>query len=322
MGSPQNSGGVNATFDEDDSSGEHFSKPFKLVGKILQKWFFTRSEEGTGRWEAAGMVAVCLSRAAEFKLQTQAVRHMDGTLTTRNLSDFRQGLVQVAALNFGGALLRILYSYLQARLTWKWRYKLTTHVHDAYFQNKAYYFIGEGGGVKGSKMLDADHRIVEDLKVTAQAFSDCFSDAIFTATEGVFYTFNLYAYYGWKMAVAPYVFVVSTFILVNKLSPARKRWRRLGNQRMAAYGAFRGGQQRLTLQSEAVAALRGQNYENDIIMQHFADFRTRTSALFWEYYKFGAVNSFIAWRLGALVFVPAMTIAPGEFHRKTPFEQL
>ena len=40
-------------------------------------------------------------------------------------------------------------SYLQARLTWKWRYKLTNHVHDAYFQNKAYYFIGEGGGVKG-----------------------------------------------------------------------------------------------------------------------------------------------------------------------------
>ena len=43
-------------------------------------------------------------------------------------------------------------SYLQARLTWKWRYKLTNHVHDAYFQNKAYYFIGEGGGVKGGSL--------------------------------------------------------------------------------------------------------------------------------------------------------------------------
>ena len=37
--------------------------------------------------------------------------------------------------NTGGAALRILYSYLQARLTWKWRKKLTDHVHDAYFQN-------------------------------------------------------------------------------------------------------------------------------------------------------------------------------------------
>ena len=159
MGSPQHSGGVNTVTDDDDAGGD-FSKPFKLVAKILQRWFFTKSEEGTGRWEALGMVGVCLSRAVEFKLQTQAVRWMNGTLTTRNLDDFKKGLVQVAVLNFGGALLRILYSYLQARLTWKWRSKLTTHVHDAYFQNKAYYFIGEGGGVKGQKMLDADHRIV------------------------------------------------------------------------------------------------------------------------------------------------------------------
>ena len=85
---------------------------------------------------------------------------------------------------------------------------------------------------------------------------------------------------------------------------------------MAAYGAFRGGQQRLTLQSEAVAALRGEEFENRLIMKHFAEFRSRTSALFWEYYKFGAVNSFIAWRIGALVFVPAMTIAPGAWQPK------
>ena len=94
----------------------------------------------------------------------------------------------------------------------------------------------------------------------------------------------------------------------------------MGNQRMASYGAFRGGQQRLTLQSEAVAALRGDAFENRIIMGHFSKFRARTSALFWEYYKFGAVNSFIASRLGTLVFVPAMTIAPGAWQPK--FEEM
>ena len=41
MGSPQNSGGVNATFDEHD--GGDFSKPFKLVTKMLRQWFFTRT---------------------------------------------------------------------------------------------------------------------------------------------------------------------------------------------------------------------------------------------------------------------------------------
>ena len=70
----------------------------------------------------------------------------------------------------------------------------------------------------------------------------------------------------------------------------------MGNRRMASYGAFRGGQQRLTLQSEAVAALRGEDFENRIIMDHFTEFRARTSALFWEYCKaprFVATNTSI-----------------------------
>jgi ABC-type uncharacterized transport system fused permease/ATPase subunit len=314
MGSPQNSIGVNAIQDEGDDGD--ISKPFKLIARLIKQWFFTAGEKGTGRWEAVGMVGLCLSRAYEFKLQTRAVRWMESTLTTRNLAEFKVGLVRVALLNFGGAALRILYSYLQARITWKWRGKLTDHVHDAYFSAKAFYFIGEGGGVAGSKMIDADNRIVEDMKVTAQAFSDCFSDVIFTSTEGVFYTWNLYQLFGYKMAVLPYVYTLATFLLVNKVSPARKRWKRLGNQRMAAYAAYRGRQQQLMLQSEAVAALRGAEYENGFIMHNFEDFRSRTSTLFWEYYKFGAVNSFIAGRLANVVFVPAMAIAPGVWFPK------
>lgn len=44
-------------------------------------------------------------------------------------------------------------------------------LHGSYFKNKAYYFIGEGGGVAGKKLSDADHRITDDVKQTAQAFS-------------------------------------------------------------------------------------------------------------------------------------------------------
>ena len=45
-----------------------------------------------------------------------------------------------------GAWLRIIYSYLQARLTWKWRTKLTNILHREYFGGINYYLIGEGGG--------------------------------------------------------------------------------------------------------------------------------------------------------------------------------
>ena len=125
------------------------------------------------------MIGVCLCRAYEFKLQTSAVRWMESVLTTRSVPDFKVikgsvgmyptyiseiaikraprsspessrpcqvGLVRIATLNFGGAVLRIFYSYLQARLTWKWRGKLTRLMHAQYFAGINYYLIGPGGG--------------------------------------------------------------------------------------------------------------------------------------------------------------------------------
>ena len=125
------------------------------------------------------MIGVCLCRAYEFKLQTSAVRWMESVLTTRSVPDFKVikgsvgmyptyiseiaikraprsspessrpcqvGLVRIATLNFGGAVLRIFYSYLQARLSWKWRGKLTRLMHAQYFAGINYYLIGPGGG--------------------------------------------------------------------------------------------------------------------------------------------------------------------------------
>ena len=131
------------------------------------------AETKAGRIEALGMLLICLCRSAELTLQTRAVSWLDGTLQTRNVADFKTGLLKIVTLNIGGAFLRILYSYLQSRLTWKWRFKLTDHAHSLYFKSKAYYFIGEGGGVGGDKMTDPDHRITSDLSQTAQTFSDC-----------------------------------------------------------------------------------------------------------------------------------------------------
>ena len=44
------------------------------------------------------MFAVCLCRAKEFTLQADAIRHMDATLTTRNLADFKTGLCALESL--------------------------------------------------------------------------------------------------------------------------------------------------------------------------------------------------------------------------------
>ena len=54
--------------------------------------------------------------------------------------------MRIVGLNVAGAFLRLAYSYLQARLTWKWRKKLTDTIQAEYFSGLNYYLIGEGGG--------------------------------------------------------------------------------------------------------------------------------------------------------------------------------
>ena len=182
-------------------SDAELNKPLLQITSLFWTWFTRRSETKAGRLEACGMLAICLARAVELVLQTEAVRILDGTLNSRNLAQFKVGLLRITLVSFGGSLLQLLYSYLQARLTWKWRYRLTDHVHSLYFRNKAYYFVGEGGGVGGDKLSDPDHRIVSDLSMTAQTFSDCFSDILFSGTAGVFYTLNLARLYSWRYAI-------------------------------------------------------------------------------------------------------------------------
>lgn len=56
------------------------------------------------------------------------MRTLDSTLASRNLVTFKAGLVRYALIALLGSWLRIIYGYIQARLTWKWRKKLTDKI--------------------------------------------------------------------------------------------------------------------------------------------------------------------------------------------------
>ena len=60
-------------------------------------------------------------------------------LNSRDIAVFKRGLVQTVGCAIAGAAFRLTYSYLQARLTWKWRKKLTDLFHSKYFSGFNYY---------------------------------------------------------------------------------------------------------------------------------------------------------------------------------------
>eukprot|EP01052_Picozoa_sp_SAG31_P012965 SAG31_NODE_770_length_12217_cov_2.855174_1_plen_151_part_00 len=136
-------------------TAEHVNKPLVVISTLLWRWFGDLSDNSGGRYEACAMVAICACRSVELHWQTSLIRVMDATLQTRDLTSFKAGLIRICTLNLFGAALRVGYSFMQARLTWKWRNKLTGLIHGAYFQRSTFYFIGEGGGVSGNKMTDA-----------------------------------------------------------------------------------------------------------------------------------------------------------------------
>ena len=89
----------------------------------------------------------------------------------QNRAVFSQGILRSAYVSVGAAILDIIYNYLQQRLNWKWRKKLTDLLHEKYFANFAYYYIGAGGGRGVNKMSDPDTRITNDLSATVNASS-------------------------------------------------------------------------------------------------------------------------------------------------------
>eukprot|EP01051_Picozoa_sp_SAG22_P012765 SAG22_NODE_1357_length_4629_cov_10.880922_4_plen_178_part_00 len=147
----------------------------------------------TSEFEALGMLAITLCKIVELRLQTQVVFALDKTLSSRSLADFKAGMIKGTLVACGGSLLRLLYGYLQARLTWKWRKKLTELFHDKYFKGFNYYWLGAGGGRGMDKIEDPDARITQDLNATIGGFANYFSSSMNAVVTGVLQTQQLWA---------------------------------------------------------------------------------------------------------------------------------
>jgi ABC-type uncharacterized transport system fused permease/ATPase subunit len=239
---------------------------WKVWALLRPTWKTAFSSES----EAMGMVAICVVRIFEFRMQTEVVRALEGTLNSRSLADFKIGMIRSSVVSFGGALLSILYNYLQSRLNHKWRDKLTKMLHEKYFKNMNYYYIGAGGGRGQDKMDDPDTRITSDLSQTVNGFTNCFSNAMYSASAGILYTAEIWRLFGWKYAIAPYAYLMFGRTLCQYIIPMQERWRRNGRARGTSWGKYRFALQRQEAQGEAIGALRGSEREMEIIIDEFS----------------------------------------------------
>ena len=219
-------------------------------------------------------------------------RALDRTLSSRSVTDFKAGMIKGTLVACGGSVLRILYSYLQARLTWKWRKKLTRLFHNKYFQGFNYYWLGAGGGRGMDKIEDPDSRITQDLNATINGFANYFSNAMMASITCVLQTRELWIEFGWRFAAAPYIYLITAFLVVEKAMPMRKSWRRMGHARGFSWGKYVYAANRLQDQQEAIGVLKGASREGQIIDDEYVIHLRDCTNQHWAFWRFGMFNNF------------------------------
>ena len=240
--------------------------------------------------EAVGMLALALTKRWEINFMYDTVGALESTFTSRDPALFWGSLVRVVAISFYGSAVDMVYSFLESRLTWKWKRKLTMLLHEKYFDDKAYYLIGPGGGPDG--LEDPDARITNDVHTTVGGFSNTFSKALRLVTQGLLFMYKLYQQGGAAAPVSIFAYLVGSTYLVEVIFPVFKSWR-LNHAKMAAsFGLYRSAMTRLGEKAEAVATLQGADREMAIVRGKFATHMDDCVDMHWAFFKGGCVDRF------------------------------
>eukprot|EP01051_Picozoa_sp_SAG22_P009762 SAG22_NODE_837_length_6911_cov_4.576629_6_plen_327_part_00 len=156
-------------------------------------------------------LSFCLSQCLRWVILYRRFQayEMEKVMASRNTAAFLALLPRAFLWQcFMPATNRLTFGYFKARMTWKWRYKMTHLLHAKYFSKMNYYFIGEGGGTGGDKMADADHRMVDDVKISVQAIANTLGNTLWDTCQAFFYSVEVLKRYGVLPALSCMVYPV------------------------------------------------------------------------------------------------------------------
>eukprot|EP00038_Savillea_parva_P019941 m.29771 g.29771 ORF g.29771 m.29771 type:complete len:1290 (-) comp4631_c0_seq1:347-4216(-) len=269
---------------------------------------------GEGSTEIAGIVVLMLVRIYLMDLVSFYVGKLDGNMMTRNQAEFWRLWRSVVGVAAASTVHRNLYKYTEARLAVVWRKKLTDHVHQQYFESMAYYQVAQSAAVDGI-LSDPDDRITEDAKKIAVEMAHVVCEGLYASTAGVFFAWRLGRLYGVRYAIAPYLYLWTTFVLTSKAAPVN--WGKVNGKLRELFAGFRSSVGRLFVHQEAIAAMKGAPAEEAVVRSRYKALVQHTKTVSNISAWHGLVNqlgfahwlrSFVAlFVIGPHVFYPVVT---------------
>lgn len=305
--------------DEFRRTGMDGKSPFVSIVRLLRPKFLSWREGWRSRFggeaEFLCMVVACTSRWYEMSIATSLAYRMETVMASRNTQQFLALLPRCFLWQcVMPATNRLCFRYFQARLTWKWRYRMTNTLHGLYFSNMNYYFIGDGGGTGADKMVDADHRMVDDVKLAVQAVANTGCNALWDACQAFFFSLEVYKRYGSVSALSCFVYPVLSVFVVDNITKVHVIWRRLSKEVGVTKAHYRETVTRVMMNSEAIAALKGVEFEKDIMMRKFDRSLGALLAIHKSGYRYGTLNAFVS-RFWSQVCGPCAIMTTTLHHR-------
>ena len=167
------------------------------------------------------------------------------------------------------------------------RDKLTKLVHREYFADQNYYQVQH----KSEEMPDPDERIAEDIKKTAETYALTYRNGLYAATNGLYGTFVLARFSGWRTACMPYIYLIGGVIAIEKLVPMD--WETLIGNKDKKFSKYRSYLLRTNLNCEAIAALKGQAVEAKTASAAYDDMMVSTHFYWRKMIKHGLVQNVV-----------------------------
>eukprot|EP00039_Didymoeca_costata_P029327 m.24190 g.24190 ORF g.24190 m.24190 type:complete len:1249 (-) comp7584_c0_seq1:100-3846(-) len=290
-------------------------KKKQAIGKLFSFFMpdvpFADADDGAGSWEILGVLSLCLARIWIMNRQSNLVGELDANMMTRNQAQFWSLFRSTCFVSGVSTLHRAFYKYLEARLGVAWHQKLTSYMHSLYFKDMAYYHVAQVSATSDQGISDPDERITSDVKIVSHQMAKLFCEGVYTATAGVFFSAKLASLYGTQFAVAPYVYLWSSFWLTQKLAPIDFK-KILGNLR-GQFSEYRRAVSRLIIHQEAIAALKGSTVESQVIATRFDKLMKSTA----EYNDISTWHGFVnrmAFRWGLRSFIFMFVLGPHVFY--------
>eukprot|EP00397_Hematodinium_sp_SG-2012_P001898 GEMP01001903.1.p1 GENE.GEMP01001903.1~~GEMP01001903.1.p1 ORF type:complete len:1281 (+),score=223.00 GEMP01001903.1:215-4057(+) len=231
-------------------------RPHDPIFRLFQE---VSSDPGAQRWKCILVVGALiktvilhLSSDLIFKLTRDLYGHKDlsGLL--------RRGLL----LTLCGATHTSLTKYAQARLQILYRTKLTAVFHSEYFKKQRYYHISQTLP-PSLAITDPEERLSREVGSMAGRLANFTQHIISAFPTIIWFTLRLYWEAGPLLAVLPHLYLFAAYEVSQRVFP--KNIAILHRKNAKALSEYRQSASRVQRHSEVIAALQGEQREDDIL---------------------------------------------------------